>query len=88
MKTEWKTTLDNLVAYINSVNTGETLIADYFLDNTDGLEKVDFIITPIDYYGYTGNETFEYYFKPIYNVNDQGCSLEVCVTAWVPTYTW
>lgn len=82
IKSEWKTTLNNIVNEINLVSTGETgftITVEYYF-NIDNEEYAKFTIIPNDYYGCSGYETLDYYFIPSYGITS-GCTLEVAATA-------
>ena len=79
IKTVWKNTLNGIISQINSYNTGKTgftITAEYYLDEND-IDMVKFTILSHDFYGYTGNETFDYYFRPFYVTEKQDCSLVI-----------
>lgn len=91
IKEAWKDALDQLIAEINSIYTGETgfnITIEYFedVDRTqapprDIIEYIRLTIIFNEYYGCSGNETFEYYFEPTYNLDKVDCDLRIAVEA-------
>jgi len=78
MKNGWVDALNDIVNNFNTGQTGQTLSVDYFLD-TGGTENARFTIISNDYYGCTGNESFEYYFRPNFGLKEQDCNLQITI---------